>query len=133
MKLVAWMLAGSILSAIVLTMLPGVSTRREIWLGMLGPLISAVASWIVMERQHRLQPQGMTRLLIKAFAAKMIFFGIYIAFILIIELVRPIPFVISFAGYYIALHIVEAIGLRHLQTAGLHESSEMIRSQLRNG
>ena len=67
-------------------------TRREIWLGMLGPLISAIASWIVMERQHRQRPQGMTRLLIKAFAAKMIFFGIYIAVFLVIELVRPIPF-----------------------------------------
>lgn len=133
MKLAWWMLAGSILSAILLTMLPGVSVRLEIWFGMMGPLISAIVSWIVMQRQHRKKPQGMTRLLIKAFAAKMIFFGIYIAFFLVIELVRPIPFVVSFAGYYIALHIVEAIGLRHLQTAGLHESSEMIRSQLRNG
>ena len=133
MKLVAWMLAGSILSAIVLTILPGISAGREIWLGMLGPLISAIASWIVMERQHRRRPQGMTRLLIKAFAAKMIFFAVYVALFLIIELVRPIPFVISFAGYYIALHILEAIGLRHLQTAGLAESSDMIRSQLRNG
>ena len=133
MKLVAWMLAGSIFSAIVITMLPGVSTKREIWLGMLGPLVSATASWVFMKRQYRRQPQGMTRLLIKAFAAKMVFFGIYIAVIVIIELVRPIPFVISFAGYYIALHIMEAIGLRHLQTAGLSESQEMIRSQLRNG
>jgi hypothetical protein len=133
MKLVWWMLAGSIISAIVFTLLPGVTARPEIWLGMLGPLTSAIASWIVMERQYRQRPQSMTRLLIKAFAAKMIFFGIYIAIFLGIGLVRPIPFVISFAGYYIALHILEAIGLRHLQTAGLHESSEMIRSQLRNG
>lgn len=123
MKLVWWMLAGSIISAIAITMLPGVSAKLEIWLGMLGPLISAVASWIVMERQHHQRPQGMTRLLIKAFAAKMIFFGVYIAVFLGIRLVRPIPFVISFAGYYVALHIVEAIGLRHLQTAGLHELS----------
>jgi hypothetical protein len=123
MKLVWWMLAGSIISAIALTLLTGVSTRLEIWLGMLGPLLSAIASWIVMERRHHQRPQGMTRLLIKAFAAKMIFFGIYIAVFIGIGLVRPIPFVLSFAGYYIALHTVEAIGLRHLQTAGLHESS----------
>ena len=133
MKLVVWMLAGSIISVIAITMLPGVSVRLEIWLGMLGPLISAIASWIAMERQYRQKPKSMTRLLIKAFAAKMIFFGMYIAFFLVMDLVRPIPFVISFAGYYIALHLVEAIGLRHLQTAGLQESPEMIRSQLRNG
>jgi len=123
MKLVWWMLAGSVISAIALTILLGASSRLEIWFGMLGPLISAIASWLGMMRQYRQRPQGMTRLLIQAFAAKMVFFGIYIAVLLGLGLVRPIPFVISFAGYYISLHIVEAIGLRHLQTAGLHESS----------
>jgi len=38
--------------------------------------------------------------------------------ILSLKLVEPVPFVISFACYYISLHIIEAIGLRRLQAAG---------------
>jgi hypothetical protein len=117
MKLIWWMLSGSILSSIVITALIEADIRLEIWLGMLGPLASALVSWIAMERQYLRRPAGMTSLLIKSFVAKMIFFAIYVTVLLSIGLVRPTPFVISFVAYFISLHTIEAIGLHRLQSA----------------
>jgi hypothetical protein len=133
MKLAWWMLTGSILSSLSLAILLGSRNRIEIWTGMLGPLAAAFVSWIAMERQYRQRPEGLTGLMIKAFAVKMIFFGIYIAVLLKIGLVQLIPFVISFSGYFLCLHSVEAIGLRRLQAAGIAASSETHRGQFRNG
>ena len=133
MKLVWWMLSGSVLSSIALAILLGAKTRLEIILGMLGPLASALASWIAVERQHIRRPEGLTRLLIKAFAAKMIFFAGYITVLLGAKLVRPIPFVISFMGYFLALHVMEAFGLRRLQAASLPNSPGVLQGHLRNG
>jgi energy-converting hydrogenase Eha subunit C len=84
---------------------------------MLGPLASALVSWIAMERQYLRSPAGMTSLLIKGFAAKMVFFAGYATVLLSSGLVQPIPFVISFMAYFISLHAIEAFGLRRLQTA----------------
>jgi hypothetical protein len=117
MKLFWWMLSGSILSAIVLSLLFDADIRLEIWLGMLGPLASALISWIAMERQYLRRPAGMTSLMIKGFVAKMVFFAGYVTVLLSIGLVRPIPFVVSFTAYFILLHAVEAIGLHRLQAA----------------
>jgi hypothetical protein len=118
MKLLWWMSAGSILTAIMISLVTGMQTRVEIWLGMAGPLIATIASWIAMVRQYARNNRGMTNLLIRAFAAKVVFFAIYIIVLLRSGYVRPIPFVICFAGFYLALHIAEAIGLSRMQTAG---------------
>ena len=133
MKLVWWMITGSVLSSLILTILLGSRTRTEIWIGMLGPLIAALVSWIAMERQHRKSPEGLTGLMIKAFVIKMIFFALYITVLLSIRLVQPVPFVISFLGYFLSLHTVEAIGLRRMQAAGIAASSGIHQGPLRNG
>jgi hypothetical protein len=119
MKLVWWMLAGSVLSSFIIATLLDRGIELEVWLGMLGPLAAALASWVTMQRQHARRPERLTEVMIKAFAAKMILFGLYITILLKAGWVRPIPFVISFIGYFIALHITEAIGLRRLQAADL--------------
>ena len=124
MKLAFWMPAGSILSALILTFVLRADIRIELWLGMLGPLAMAVVSWIAMEWQYARRPQDMTRLLIKAFVVKAAFFAIYIVILLGLKVVQPFSFIISFACYYFCLHMVEAIGLYRLQTAGAPDSGE---------
>ena len=118
MKLVWWMLSGSVLTALILTIPLKPEYRPELWIGMSGPLVSAVVSWIAMQRQYIRSPEGMTALMIKAFAAKMIFFAGYITVLVSFGWVQPIPFVVSFVCYFLALHGVEAFGLRRLQIAG---------------
>ena len=117
MKLFWWMLSGSVLSAIVATLLLGADIRLEIWLGMLGPLASALVSWVAMERQYHRRPAGMTSLMVKGFVAKMVFFAGYVTALLSTDLVEPIPFVVSFVTYFISLYAIEAIGLHRLQAA----------------
>ena len=133
MKLVGWMLSGAVLSSFIIAILPGMEAKLELWLGMLGPLASALISWTAMQRQYVRRPEGLTSVLIKAFAAKMIFFAGYIIVIIRVGLVRPIPFAISFTGYFLALHALEAIGLHRLQAAGLPAQPGSVHGQPRNG
>ena len=44
----------------------------------------------------------------------MVFFGVYVVVMLRGVGVRPVPFVLSFAGFFIALHAMEALFLRQL-------------------
>jgi hypothetical protein len=128
MKLVLWMLAGSVVAALAVPVLFGVSAWPDIWLGMLGPLVSAAVSWLLMERQHRIRPEGLMALMIKAFGVKMVFFAAYLAVVLTWFAVQPIAFAFSFAGYFLALHIIEAFGLHGLQAAGLRSSNALAES-----
>ena len=129
MKLVWWMLSGSILTALILTVLIRPENRLELWIGMLGPLSSAVVSWIAMHRKYIRRPDGLTALMIKAFAAKMIFFAVFITVLVSFGWIQPIPFVISFVGYFLALHMMEAIGLRRLQASGSSNRTAKLQGQ----
>jgi hypothetical protein len=119
MKLAWWMLSGSVLSSLLITTLLFTEARREVWFGMLGPLASAAVSWIAIERQFARRPTGLTGFLIKAFAAKIVFFGVYVTALLKVGIVRPFPFVVSFMSYFVALHVLEATGLHRLQAGVL--------------
>lgn len=125
MKLVWWMVGGSVVAAAAATLAP--VDPRAIWLGMLGPLAAALVSWILMIARYRKNPRGMTRLLVQAFAAKMAFFAMYVIVALGVARVEPTPFVISFAGFYLALHGVEAAGLYRLQARGLRRTDASLR------
>ena len=133
MRLVWWMLAGAVLSSFIIATLLDGGMELEVWLGMLGPLAAALASWITMERQRIRRPECLTAVMIKAFAAKMIFFGLYITIVLKTGLVRPIPFAISLVCYFLTLHITEAIALRRLQAADLLAAAGIARDPSRNG
>jgi uncharacterized membrane protein YdfJ with MMPL/SSD domain len=91
---------------------------REVLAGMLGPLLVAVATWEMADQTFRLSPERLTARMITAFAAKMVFFGAYVAVMLLALSLRPIPFVASFTAYFIALHFAEALCLRRLFAAG---------------
>jgi hypothetical protein len=45
---------------------------------------------------------------------KAVFFGAYVAGMLRLIGLRPVPFVVSFTSYFIALHVTEAVFLRRL-------------------
>jgi hypothetical protein len=49
-----------------------------------------------------------------AFAAKIVFFAAYASAVILLLRLRPVPFVISFTGYFIALYLMEALYLRRL-------------------
>jgi len=86
----------------------------EILAGMVGPLLAASVSWALAERTYTLQPERLTSLMIAAFAGKIVFFGAYVTVALKVLALRPVPFMLSFSGYFIAMYLMEALYLRRL-------------------
>ena len=89
----------------------------EVALGVAGPLVASVGTWLLMERAYRRHPERLTALMLKAFAAKMVFFAAYVAIVLNLFVLRPIPFVVSFTIAFITLHFIQALGLGRLFSA----------------
>ncbi len=113
MKFVAAIVAASLASCAAATLLSG-DAGREIVLGMIAPLAETAGTWVIVERGFRRNPAGVTSILMAAFAAKMIGFGVYVAAVLGVLGLRPLPFVVSFTGFFIGLHLAEALMLRRL-------------------
>ena len=114
MKPVAWMVGASVVSWLIASRLAGADANPEVLYGMLAPLLVAVVSWVVIERTYRSSPERLTGVMVQGLAVKAVFFGAYIVAMLRLIGLRPVPFVISFTGYFIALHVIEALFLQRL-------------------
>lgn len=114
MTAVVWMTGASLVSWLVARVITDGRGDPEILLGMAGPLAAAVGSWVAYERAHRGAPGRLTNVMITALAVKMVFFGGYVGVMLRGLGLRPMPFIVSFAAYFIALHAIEATFLRRL-------------------
>ena len=114
MKPVFWMVGASVASWAAVAALPGMNSMRDVLFGMLGPLTAAVVTWVMIVRTYRVRPERLTALMIKAFGAKVVLFGAYVTVMLTVLSVRPMPFVISFTVYFIALHLIEAMFMQRL-------------------
>ena len=113
MTAVVWMVGASAACWLVAALLdPG--ARVEVLSGMLGPLLAATGSWVLAERTYRQRPQALTAVMIAAFAFKVIFFAVYVVVMLRVLALRPVPFVLSFAGFLAGLYLMEALYLRRL-------------------
>jgi hypothetical protein len=114
MTAAAWMAAASAASAFAIVAAAGRAHAADVLFGMLAPLAATTVSWMVTERVYTRDPQALTGVMIAAFAAKMLFFGVYVAAMLKVVGLAPTPFVASFTGYFIALYLTEALLMRRL-------------------
>jgi hypothetical protein len=114
MNAAVWMAGASVASVLVVGALVDPRARIEVLLGMVGPLLMAAGSWVLTERTYRQRPEALTTVMIAAFAFKLVFFGAYVAIILRVLALRPLPFVFSFTGYLAGLYVMEALYLRRL-------------------
>lgn len=114
MKPLAWMVGASVGSWLAIAAWSGVSNSREVLFGMLAPLAGAASTWLLVARTFPSRPEMVTPLMVAAFAAKLVFFGVYVTIMLRVLSLRPLPFVASFTTYFIALHLFEALCLQRL-------------------
>src|SRR5438270_13169222 len=114
MNAVVAMAGASIASVFVAGAVVEPRARLDVLLGMVGPLLMASGSWVLTERTYRERPHALTGVMIAAFAFKLVFFGVYVAVMLRVVGLRPIPFVGSFTGYVAGLYLMEALYLRRL-------------------
>jgi len=108
------MTGSSLASWLLITFTGGSALNPELLFGMAGPLTSATATWVAIERTHASAPEAVMRVLIAGFAVKMVLFAAYVIVMIGVLAVRPVPFVAGFAGYFIALHLMEAMFLQRL-------------------
>ena len=118
MKVVWSMVGAAVLSWLAATALLGTHTSFEVFLGMVAPLAVATSTWLAIERTYRRHPERVTSLMVAVFGGKMLFFGVYVTVILRLPSLRQVPFVVSFASYFIALHVIEAFSLQRLFVGG---------------
>jgi hypothetical protein len=89
-------------------------TRVDVLFGMLGPLAVMIGTWVVTERTYRRNPGALTSVMIAAFGFKLVFFGGYVAVMLGLLVLRPVPFVTSFTSCFIGLYLIAALYMRRL-------------------
>ena len=110
-----WAMTGaSLATAAAIAVIPGFDSDREVVFGMLAPLAGAALTWVMAARLFPVRPGLLTSMMVATFGAKLLFFGAYIAVMLKIVMLQPMPFVASFTAYFITLHIVEALYLQRL-------------------
>ena len=108
------MIGASVVSWLAATAVLDRPAGLAVLLGMIAPLAAVSGTWIAAERTYRRNPERLTSVMIAAFAAKVLFFGAYVTIVLRARSLRPVPFVASFATYFIALYLAEALCLRRL-------------------
>ena len=114
MRTVAWMAGTSGAAWLLVTVVLADRANPEALLGIAGPLTGASVSWIAYVRARESTPERLTRVMITAFALKLMFFSVYVVATMRLLDLRPAPFVVSFASAFIALHAMEAFHLRRL-------------------
>ena len=110
MKNLTWLAAASAASALALAVRFG----REVWAGMLAPLVVVIVTWVMIERVYKAAPERLTSVMMAAFAGKLIFFGAYVGLAIGVLRLELLPFAASFAGYFIVLHAIEALWMKRL-------------------
>jgi hypothetical protein len=121
MKPAWWMVGAALGSCLAIAGVPGIESDVELMLGMIAPLAGAVATWVLVTRTYARRPEQLTPLMVAAFGGKLIFFGAYVTVMLGVLSLRPLPFVISFTAYFIALHLFEALCLQRLFGGAFNE------------
>ena len=114
MTQVAWMTGVSLGSWLAVLAVWGERANPEALFGMLGPLASACATWLAVLRTHRSAPERLMSVMTTGFVVKFVFFGAYVAVMLKLLSLRPVPFVFAFTSYFIALYAMQALFLKRL-------------------
>ena len=112
----AVMIGSSVASWAAVSAVAGSAFNPELAFGIAAPLAGAALSWRAVERTHAVAPERVTSVLVAGFAAKMIFFGLYVGLLGALWL-RPKPFVVAFGVSFLALHMIEAVYLHRLTHA----------------
>jgi len=111
---VAWMVAAGLTGWAAVGVLGGDAVSPEATLGLAAPLVAVVCSWLVTARIHAADPARVTGVMVVGMAAKAILFAAYVVVMVRGVGVRPVPFALSFAGFFITLYAMEAYFLRQL-------------------
>jgi hypothetical protein len=92
----------------------GPAASPEAGYALAGPLVAAVGSWLITARVHAADPGKVTSAMVAGFGVKALLFGAYVVVAVRGLGLRPFPFALSFAGFFVVLYAVEAYFLWQL-------------------
>ena len=87
----------------------------EIFLGLVGPVLVGFITIFFMIKYSNSRAIKFNRMLVRGFAIKFIFYGVFIITIFTVYSFKPVPFMCSFTVSFIGLHMMEAIVLKKIQ------------------
>ena len=87
----------------------------EIFLGLMAPVLVGYGTVFFMKKYSNMEIIYFNKMLIKGFALKFIFYGLFILTIFTVYSFNPIPFMCSFTLSFIGLHMMETIVLKKIQ------------------
>ena len=87
---------------------------KELFLGMAMPWAISLISILKTRSVYNLNPEKLIKHMTIAMLIKMMFYGLLLIIIFNFISFNPLPFIISFTGYFLALHIIEAFTLRFI-------------------
>jgi hypothetical protein len=122
MKPLLSMVGAGLLVWLVATTLFGMQALAEAALGTIGPLVAVCGSWLLIERTMKRDATQVTPMMLKLFAAKMLFFGLYLVLAVLRLGMQPVPFMVSFTMAFVTLYLLEAFYLQRLFADGLRAS-----------
>ena len=91
------------------------SMISEIFLGLIGPVLVGFITIFFMIKYSNSRAIRFNKMLVRGFAIKFIFYGVFIITIFTVYSFKPIPFMCSFTVSFIGLHMMEAIVLKKIQ------------------
>ncbi len=91
------------------------SMINEIFLGLVGPVLVGFITIFFMIKYSNSRAIRFNKMLVRGFAIKFIFYGVFIITIFTVYSFKPIPFMCSFTVSFIGLHMMEAIVLKKIQ------------------
>jgi hypothetical protein len=86
----------------------------EVLLGVVAPVLTTAASWVSVSRAWAMAPVSSTRVMIRGFVVKAVFFMVWVVIAFEGFEVRPVPFVVSLTVSFLVLHFIEAWYLKRL-------------------
>ncbi len=100
---------------------------EAVFLGVLGPVAVAGASWTMTTRTWAREPAALLPWMLRVFAAKAVCVVGYVVVMLKGVDVRPTPFVASLTVTFLATHLAEAYCLRRLMAPVLGTGARRLR------
>ena len=84
----------------------------ELFLGMIVPLVIGLLTVTKIQSIFTCNPGKLTSFMMKSFIGKLVIYGVYMMGIVAFSPFNERPFFISFMGYFITLHVLEAFFIR---------------------
>jgi hypothetical protein len=121
---VAWMVGIGLALWACIGLVGGRAASPEAGYALAAPLVAAVGSWLVTARVHAVDPARVTPAMVAGFGVKALLFGAYVVAAVRGVGLRPLPFALSFAGFFVVLYAVEAYFLWRLFAGERQQASE---------